>query len=827
MSADPHAAVLASALAPATATPCTHCGLAVPRGLLRPDSAEQFCCQGCRTVYELIHGCGLEQYYRLRARAEAKPTRATERSYGGFDDATFLARHCQPTPNGRLTAEFYVEGVHCAACLWLIEKLPRVVPGVVEARLDVARARVRVTWDPQSVALSAVARGLDHLGYPPHPARDTAARALRQAEDRRFLVRIGVAAALMGNVMTLAVALYAGAFSGMEDDLATYFRHVSAGLGLLALAWPGNLFFRNALHALRTRSPHLDIPIALALLVGGVMGIVNTATGRGETYFDSLTMLVFLLLLGRWFELRQQRRTADALELLYALTPTTARRVRGEQVEEVASETLERDDLVEVRAGETVPADGTVASGDSELDVAWLTGEPQPVSVTRGAPVLAGTVNLTAPLRVRVSATGLETRAGRLSRLVEEAARTRPAIVCFANRIAGAFTFIVIAVALGTFAGWLPFDAARGADAATAVLIVACPCALGLAVPLAFTAAIGRAARRGVLVRTGCVFEALAGVGKVLLDKTGTVTEGRIRLTEWHASPPAARWVAALETQSAHPVARALVAGLAARAPAPGPDDLPAAAVEQATSSGIVGVVEGARVIVGAPSFVRGRGAQLSAEFAAAEQGVVGAGLTPVLAARDGEVVAVAGLGDPVRPESAAVVRDLQACGWEVSLLSGDHPQVVAAVSRQLGLPPGRACGGATPEDKLAQVVALRERGPVVMVGDGVNDTAALSAATVGIAVRGGAEASLAAADVYLGRPGLESLVALIRAARRTRRSLHLCFAASLGYNLIGVSLAAAGLICPLIAAVLMPLSSFSVVALVLARRTFEDTQCR
>ena len=295
---------------------CTHCGLPVPAGLVAPDGDAQFCCQGCRTVYQMIHGCGLDRFYRLRetADAAATPARTTQRQYGEYDDAVFRDLYCQTLADGVQATELYLEGVHCAACVWLVEKLPQVLPGVIESRLDMRRCLVRIRWLDERVKLSRIAGMLDSLGYPPHPARDVRARELRRREDHRFLIRIGVAAACAGNVMTLAFALYGGMFSGIEAEYARLFRWTSMLFGLIALLWPGSLFFRGAWAALRTRTAHLDLPIALGLLAGGLAGTVNAVLDRGEIYFDSLTMLIFLLQVGGWVQRRQQRRAGAEQE---------------------------------------------------------------------------------------------------------------------------------------------------------------------------------------------------------------------------------------------------------------------------------------------------------------------------------------------------------------------------------------------------------------------------------------------------------------------------------------------------------------------------------
>jgi len=816
MAAEPAATTTAGK---AARVACAHCGLDVPPGLVVEGAGNQFCCAGCRTVWDVIYGHGLERFYRIQesSGAAAMPALTTGRRYAEFDDATFRDVWTREVEPGVRTAELYLEGVHCAACVWLIERLPRVARGVIESRLDLRRSLVRIVWDERGTTLSAVARALDSLGYPPHPARDSKSREARLREDRKFLVRIGVAAAAAGNVMLLAIALYGGAYSGVEAERGAFFRWVSLAFGMVSLAWPGSLFFRGAWAAIRTRTAHLDLPIALGLGAGAAAGAVNTVLGRGEIYFDSLTILIFLLLVGRWIQHRQQRWAADSLELLFSLTPRFARRTGGE---EVPVEALRVGDVVEVRAGESFPADGTVTEGESAVDQSLLTGESRPVPVAAEARVCAGAVNVSRPVKVRVEAAGDDTRAGRLMRLVEEYSRRRAPIVQTADRIAGWFVAAVVALAGATFIVWLRVDAAQAIDNATSLLIVTCPCALGLATPLAVAVAIGRAARAGVLVKGGDALEKLARPSRILLDKTGTLTEGGCAAIEWEGDAEVRALAAALEASSSHAVALAFQ------------HDAPARGVHRIehvlqTASGIEGTVDGRAVAVGSAAFASRRVAAAPAWAHAVHERFASRGLTPVWVTVNGNVAAVAGVGNPIRPDAAAAVAELRHRHWSTAILSGDDPEVVAAVARRVGVPPEDCRGSVTAEEKVAIVEEEARRGPVVMVGDGVNDAAALSAATVGIAVHGGAEASLAAADVYLSRPGLAPIVGLVAAARRTLRTIHVCLAVSLAYNGVAAALAVTGVIGPLIAAILMPLSSLTVVLLAFWSPTFGEPPCR
>jgi Cu2+-exporting ATPase len=774
----------------------------------------------------MIHGCGLDRFYRLRENGdyEKKPARTTSHRYAEFDDPAFVDRYHQQIDSETTRAvELYLEGVHCAACVWLVEKLPQVVPGVIDARLDLRRSLVRIRWRDEQVRLSQIARTLDSLGYPPHPARDADARELRRQEDHRFLILLGVAGACAGNVMTLAFALYGGVFTGIEAQYSHLFRWTSMLFGVIALAWPGSLFFRGALAALRTRTAHLDLPIALALLAGGVAGTVNAIRGSGEIYFDSLTMLVFLLLLGRWIQRRQQRWSADAVELLFSLTPTSARRVEEGEIREIPIEAVSPGDVLEVRAGDSVPSDGIVLEGRSMVDQSLLTGESQPIPAGEGDFLHAGTVNVAARLVFRVESVGGETRVGKLMQLVEQCSQRRAPVVQFADRLAGWFVVVVLCLAVLTFGIWMWIGSAHAVDHAVALLIVTCPCALGLATPLAVTVALGRAARRQILIKGGEVLELLAGEGRMVLDKTGTLTAGRTTLVAWHGDTKVKGLVAALERHSSHPIAQALTAAIELSDDSSAMSMAVVSDVEQRLGAGLCGTVAGRRVAVGTRDFIESLGMSVADEFAEAQAEAVWNGASPVLVGVDGDCVAVASFDDPLREDTARSVASLQRIGWQPVILSGDHADVVARVGERLGMELEASIGGATPEEKVEYVESSLQTGRVVMVGDGVNDSAALSAATVGIAVHGGAEASLAAADIYLNRPGLSAIVELVGAARATRRTIYCALGVSLGYNAVAASLAMAGLIGPLVAAVLMPISSFTVLALAFTSRTFGD----
>jgi len=613
--------------------------------------------------------------------------------------------------------------------------------------------------------------------------------------------------------MLLAIALYAGMFGGMSRVDTGFFRWASMCVAVPALGFAATPFFRTALGALRAGRLHLDLPLSIGILAGLGWGTANVLRGVGEIYFDSLAMLVFLLLVARWIVLRHQRRASNAAELLLALTPSRAHRVAQGVETDVPIEAIVPGDVVRVLAGEVVPVDGEVISGRSTFDVGLLTGESQPIDVGPGARAHAGTLNLAAAIEVRATAVGETTRVGKLVASIAALAVKAP-IERLVDRIAGRFVTVVSAAAVLTLLGWSIRSVALGAEHAMALLIVTCPCALALATPLAVTVALGRAARRGILVKGADALERLATPGTLFIDKTGTLTAGKLAVVTWRGDLDAAGSAAAAEAGSSHPIARALRAhadpvGVATE-------------IREELGRGVRAIVGGREVLVGAPAWVRQRSrSQPVIEGWIAE--LAERGETPIVIAADGVMIAVAGLADPIRPDAGHALRMLEQLGWTVCLLSGDDRRVVQRVGAALGIPLARCHGAISPEDKVAAVTRARAAGPVVMVGDGVNDAAAMAAASAGIAVSGAAEIAIEAADVYLRSASITDVAVTAAGAQATLATIRRNLRFSLAYNLVAGALAVSGLIHPLIAAAVMPLSSLTVLASSLRSKAFRS----
>lgn len=792
---------------------CAHCGLPVPGA---DPGALNFCCPGCRTVHGLMREAGLGEFYALRDRlgeggsGPAVVDEAGVDAYARYDDPAFAERFVRGDGECR-EVELHVEGAHCTACVWLMERLPRAVPGLVAARLDFGRQRIWLRWRVDAQRLSSIAGFLHRLGYPTRPRGAEAQAAQRQA-DRADLWRMGAMLAVAGNVMLLSFALYAGEVSGMEPRFARLFEWLALVLAIPAVTWGAWPFYRGALAGLRLGSAHIDLPISLGIAASFAASVVNTARGEGAVYFDTVTALVALLLVGRYVQHRGQRAAMNRGELLSALTPPVVRRWTGEGWARVEVGALAVGDRLRVEAGETLPADGVVRGGvmgdgavhdgAGFVDTRLLTGEARPVAVGPGDRVYAGTICAAGPIEVVAEAVGENSRLGALVGLLDRADAGRAPIARAADRLSAGFVVAVIALAAIGGAVWSVVDPGRAFEVVIALLVVSCPCALGMATPIALAVARRRAADAGILLRSTEALERLARVERVWFDKTGTLTEGRMTVAE--ADVPA-RWIAAIgaiERRAQHPVGRAIVAWAEAQVGAAEVDAVVVDSLAIHAGCGISAVVSGQHVGLRAP-------AALTPALAAA----VARGETPVTLVVDGLVAGHLTLADAPRADAAATVARLTALGIQVGLLSGDHPRLAEALGERLGIRDAR--GGVSPEQKALVVAGA------AMVGDGFNDAPALRAAEVGIAVHGGAEVAMEVADVYLSRPGAAAVADAIEGARRALATVRRGLWVSLGYNVVFATLALAGQVSPLVAAVLMPVSSLTVIGHAVAAPSF------
>jgi len=713
----------------------------------------------------------------------------------------------------------FLEGLRCAGCAHRVERALRGAPGVGEATVNYTTHRAFVHFDPARTSPEALRQAVVALGYDATPYDPASLERPSREAARSALTRLLVAAFLAGNVMLVAGALYIGAASDLDPATRRGLRWLALGLSLPAATWCAWPFWSGALAGLRRREITMDVPIVLGIATAFGASLAGTLLEADHLFIDSAAMIVFLILLGRTLERSARSRAASAVERLSALAPREVlRRAADGKLERVDPASLAPGDVVVVPPGETVPTDGRVRGAAVELDESLLTGESVPVVRAPGEAVAAGTRNTATELCMEVTARVGEGTLARLVALLERAQAERPRVQQTADRVAAVFAPGVVAIALATAAGWW-WSGAGALDtalAAAAVLIVACPCALGLATPAAVTAAIGRAAGLGIVVKSGRALERCADVDTVLFDKTGTLSEGRLAVEAVAtAAGTSAAEVLALaaraEGAATHPVARALrdAAGEAAD----GEGDAAFEPLEPRRSRPGLGVEAGS-----GPQCVRVGTRRLLAEADVAPDAALEAraralrerGLTLAWVARGPHALGAVGLSDAARPDAADAVASLRRAGLHVELLSGDHAAAVARAAAGAGIAVWTA--DATPEEKVEAVRKARAAGRrVLVVGDGINDAAALAAADVGIAMARGADVAVHAADLVVRAQRLGAVADGLALSRATLRRIRENLGFALAYNAVAIPLAVAGVLTPLHAALAMSASSLVV----------------
>ncbi len=701
--------------------------------------------------------------------------------------------YLRPMEGGGVSVNLVVDGVHCGGCVQRVERAVNAVGGVSAARMNLSTKRLTVRFEPADTSARDIVAAVACAGYAARPFDPRALESAEAREERELIRCMAVAGFAAANVMLLSVSVWAGHSGGMEAATRDMFHWISALIALPAVAYAGRPFFKSAARALSARALNMDVPISLAVLLAAGMSLAETMAGAKHVYFDASIMLVFFLLIGRTLDLKMRGRARMAAQNLLALRADAAT-VIGEDgaARAVPVETIKPGMLVAVARGQRVPADGVIESGMSDLDTSLITGETAPDTAGPGSHVYAGTLNVSAPLTVRVTAGDEESLLSEIVRLMEAAEQGRDRYVRIADRAARFYAPAVHILAAATFLGWLALGGLAWDGAlkiAIAVLIITCPCALGLAVPVVHVVASGRLLARGVLVKSSDALERLAEVDTLVFDKTGTLTEGALELSRDGVDEAALAKAAQLARASSHPLSRAL-----ARDAGPGET---AQNVSEHPGQGLMGDIGGVPARLG------------SADFVGADAGDTDDG--PEIWFRLGQDAPVRfGFTDTLRVDAREVISWAKARGLGVTLLSGDRPGAVAAMARAAGITD--FAGGLLPQDKIARLDAMKANGKrVLMVGDGLNDAPALAAAHVSMSPASGADVSQAAADLVFQGALLSPVTAAIDVAGRAKALVMQNFGLSLAYNAIAVPIAVAGFVTPLIAAVAMSSSSILV----------------
>ena len=796
---------------------CFHCGLPIPPEAdfhARLEAAERdFCCFGCQSVCSAIYEAGLQGYYQRTPEGVLlgpPPEPPKDIEIYDFDEVQQEFTTCSGEVRD---IHLLVEGIHCPACVWLIERGLQRAPGVLSAEVNLASKRLHLRWDNGKSKLSDLIRALARIGYSAVPYDPESAEGAIKKSNRAMLFRLFFAGFAMMNMMWIAIALYSGA---NQDEFRGFFHWMGLLLATPTLLYSGYPFFRGALGGLRAGHLTMDLPIALGLSVTYIYSLYVTLTNnqQGEVYFDTVTNLTFVILIGRYLEGMFRHQAVSATKRLMELQPRVALVMRDGLEQMTPIRGVKPGDQVLVKPGYTVPVDGVVLEGHSAVDESMLSGESVPVSKGVGATVSAGTLNTSGVLLVEVRAQLQDTILSKIIRLVEEAQSSKAPIQRLADTIVPWFVLVTLVCATVTFFIWNTHDFEIALMAATSVLIITCPCALGMATPMSIAVASGLGAKHGILVKNGLVLETLSKVTHFVFDKTGTLTEGKMSVAQVHVAAGAdaqdiVRHAAAVERYSEHSVAHAIVAHADEQKQAY--RDVTVSGFHATAGLGVEADSGGQRVLLGSAEWLTRQGIGLDETLQAKVHELEMQATSCVYMALNGKHVAVIALADRLRGDAKQLVDELRAAGITMTLLSGDRRPVAEAIARQLG--GMEVIAEVMPQDKDQVIQRLQQSGAIVaMVGDGVNDAPALIRADVGIALGSGTDVSVESADIVLMHNELDKVRQAVQLSRRTLRTIKQNIGLSFVYNAIMVPLAMMARVSPLVAAISMPISSLIVI---------------
>jgi len=798
---------------------CFHCGLPVPNSAsykVTIDKTEQpMCCMGCQSVAQTIVDNNLTDFYKHRTEKSTKPSDLIPSELQVYDSdvlqESFVTFDSGKQHGSVREASLILEGIVCAACVWLNERNVKALDGVIDFRVNYSTHRASLTWDNDKIKLSEVLQAIADTGYNAHPFDPARLETLHKKEKSAALRRIALAGIGMMQVMMPAIAIYIGESSDMSESMRNFLRWISLIVTTPVVFYSARVFFTSAWRDLKRGIFGMDVPVSIAVGSAYLASVWATVTDSGEVYFDSVVMFTFFLLLGRFLEMGARHKAGQVADALVRLLPDTAIRLsendQGKEIQTVvAASELSLGDKVLIKPGGTIPADGSILNGLSSVNESLLTGESLPCNKQTGDTLIAGTVNVESPLVMNVDKLGDSTMLSSIIRLLDRAQSEKPNLAKFADKSAGWFVLLLLLIALAVFGYWWFTEPSQAFWVALSVLVITCPCALSLATPAALTASTGNLTEKGVLTTRGHALETLAKINHIIFDKTGTLTHGRLKVIDTHLLSSISEkechdLASGLEKSSEHPLAQAIEKL--------SKDSVKIADLRSESGRGVEGVFEGRKVRIGTKLFVS---EILSEELPTLSRSTNHHSLTTsVFMASEEHWLAVFDLQDEVREEAKEMISTLHGLGVKISLLSGDNKQAVDSVADNLGITQAKA--QLLPADKLAFVQALQAKGEVVaMIGDGVNDAPVLAGADVSIAMGSGSQLAQASADMVLLSENLTLIPSSITLSRRMQNIVRQNFSWAIIYNVVAIPIAAMGWVSPWMAAIGMSMSSLVVV---------------
>lgn len=793
---------------------CFHCGEPIPENLeLFVEIENQprgMCCYGCQAVAKQIIEFGLNDYYRHRTRLADKPQSLIPESLKNlnvFNNPQVQSGFVSQNDDSSKEAKLIIEGISCPACVWLIESRISKLEGVVQVNVNYSTQRCRINWREDAVALSDILAAILQLGYKALPYNQKQHEQLYENERKSQLIRIGIAGLFGMQVMMIAIALYFGEASGIENTYKIFFYWVSLLLTLPVILFSGRVLFTGAYRDIKNKHPGMDIPITLGISIALVSSIWTTIHQTGHVYYDSIVMFVFFILGGRYFEFMSRKKSIAHLDKITSLLPAYATRINNQgDTETVELSRLNIGDKILAKPGEVIAVDGEVMEGHSSVNESIITGESLPVSKSAGMNVIGGSTNIESPLTIEIKNVGEKTVLSNIARIIDKASQHKTTTVLLADKIVSLFIICVLLIATLVAFYWYQHDQTQWLAITISVLVVSCPCALSLATPTAMSSAATTLMQYGIAIINNNAIELLTKTNCFVFDKTGTLTEGVLELEHIdihnvdYTQKDILQIAAGLESASEHPLAKAINKAAA------NIKINKAKHIQNYPGQGIVGKVDQADWFIGTEKFIKERCPE---EFNLEENS--SSSLRKVILANSTSIVASFYFTDPVRSNSRTLIEYLKQEGYKIALMSGDHPSVVEQIAHELEIDDYQA--ELKPEDKLRNIARLQEQGlQVCMIGDGINDAPAFAQADIAIAMTEASDLTKLNADMLLLNHKIETLITMLKIANKTNRTIRINFTWAISYNLIALPFAIVGFLAPWMAALGMSLSSLVVI---------------
>jgi len=781
---------------------CSHCNLEFDESVMIKDGDAEhplhFCCKGCQGVYHLLHEEGLDSFYSKLGKNTLEPVSTASGELEKFDLEGFEKKYVKDHEDGTKQIHLIIEGIHCSACVWLNEKVLHKQEGIIEASINYSNNKAKVLWDPEIIKLSQIIDTIRSIGYNAYPydPQLQEERATKTKRDYYTRILVGVFGSM--NIMWIAIAQYAGYFTGIEQRFKDILNVSEFILATPVLFFSGWIFFRGAYYGFKNKHINMDLLVAAGGLLAYLYSIYAMVTRSGETYFESVVMIITFVLVGKYLEVLSKKQAVDTLDTIMGSTPTEVTLIKANEKALVSVEAVEVGDIIEVKSGEKVVIDGKLIQGEASFDESSLTGESEPIYKREGDTILSGSICLDSAIRYEATKDASTSILSSIITLLEESISKKPKIEQLANEISGYFSTIILLIAFVTFGVWYGWISGfeQALIVSISVIVIACPCALGLATPMSTLIGIGVSAKRGLLFKEASHLESMAKATLLALDKTGTITQGKPSVTHEHTIKDFdKRLLYSLVMTSKHPISKGVASHLGKM------NELQLENIKSIEAKGLSATYHNQTLIGGNIEFLRENGIAIDIESQS----------SLFAFAINGELVAYYELQDQIREGAIEAINKIKQLGLKVVMLTGDHEASAKRIAEQVGI--DQYHFKLLPQDKAAMIDQFHQEGEiVVMAGDGINDTIALARSDIAIAMGSGADISIEMSDVILMDDKPKSLYEAFLIANRTFKGVKENLTLSIIYNIITVPIAVMGYVTPLIAALSMSLSSLIVV---------------